>query len=56
MENKQWSCAEIQLTLAKALLEINQQSNFQLLSAETRLNLECIENELTQEIDEQGAE
>lgn len=54
MKNKQWSCAEIQLTLVKALLEINRESNFQLLSDETTLNLYCIENELNQEIDEQG--
>ena len=54
MENKQWSCAEIQLTLAKALLEINLQGDFQFLSEETISNLYSIGNELTQEIEEQG--
>lgn len=52
MKNKQWSCAEIQLTLIKALLEIDNQSGSQIISDETQCALYSIHNELIQELKE----
>lgn len=52
MKDKQWTCAEIQLTIIKALLEIDNQSGSQIISDETQNNLYSIENELIQELKE----
>lgn len=52
MEDKQWTCTEMFLAIIQALKEINQESNFQLLSDETATSLMLIENELREEIKE----